>query len=327
MEQQCQPLEPPIVLERLARAFAEGYRCPDGGDGAGAAGARAAAAPWQDDSAGHPDVTEEWLALPGPGGQRIRVCVLRPAGAAGPLPVVLYLHGIGWTLGSATAHRRLIDDLVLGVDAAVVVPEYDRVPEARYPVAVEQGHTVAGWIADHGSQWQLDAGRMAVAGVSAGANLAAGVTLLAHRSGAARFRHQVLVCPVTDAAMDTPSYERFAEGYFLSRSTMKGFWQAYVPDPARRSESAASPLRAGASELAGLPPALVVTAEADVVRDEGEAYAARLREAGVPVVSVRYHGTVHGFVLFGALRESDASRAARTQMTDTLHVALHSGCS
>ncbi|MEV0874983.1 alpha/beta hydrolase [Streptomyces sp. NPDC049950] len=327
MERQGQPLAPPLVLERLARSFAERNRCPSAWVGSDVARARATAVAWQDGAAGHPDVTEEWLALPGPAGRRIRVCVLRPAGVTGPLPVVLYLHGIGWMLGSATAHRLLLADLVLGVDAAVVVPEYDRVPEARYPVAVEQGLAVAGWIADHGAQWQLDGGRMAVAGISAGANLAAGVTLLARRSAGIRFRHQVLVCPVTDSAMDTPSYGLFAEGFFLGRAAMSGFWEAYVPDPGRRSESAASPLRATAEELSGLPPALVVTAEADVVRDEGEAYAARMREAGVPVVSVRYQGTVHGFVLFGALRESHASRAARTQMTDTLHVALHGGFS
>ncbi|MGW2532603.1 alpha/beta hydrolase fold domain-containing protein [Streptomyces sp. NPDC001595] len=149
------------------------------------------------------------------------------------------------------------------------------------------------------------------------------LTLLARERGGVDLVHQVLVCPVTDAAMDTRSYRDYGEGFFLGGRAMRDFWEQYVPDPADRLRSTAAPLRATDAELAGLPPALVVTAEADVLRDEGESYAARLRQAGVSVVSVRYHGTVHGFPLFGALRGSDASKAARTQVMDTLHTALH----
>nr|BFE77576.1 hypothetical protein GCM10020093_001770 [Planobispora longispora] len=191
-------------------------------------------------------------------------------------------------------------------------------------MALEQCYTVARWIADNGAECHLDGERMAVAGTSAGANLAAATTLLANRRGGPRFVHQILVCPVTDAGMDTSSYRRFAEGYFLGRSAMRSFWQQYAPDPAQRAQITASPLRAAPQELTGLPPALILTAEADVLRDEGQAYAAKLREADVPVVSVCYHGTIHGFILFDALRGSDASQAARTQIMDTLHVALHS---
>jgi acetyl esterase/lipase len=277
-----------------------------------------------DSSGGDGDVTEEWLALPGGHGRRIRVRILRPADGDEPLPVVLFLHGLGWMLTDATAHRRLVTDLVLGADAAVVIPEYDRPPDARYPVAVEQTYTVARWVSEHGAECRLDGSRIAVMGVSAGANLATALALLAKQRGGVRLLHQILVCPVTDAAMDTPSYRRFADGYFLSRDAMRTFWQQYVPDHRERSRITASPLRATAGDLEGLPPALIVTAEADVVRDEGEAYAAGLREAGVPVVSMRYHGTVHGFILFEALRAGDASRAARIQAMDTLHTALHS---
>ncbi|MFI0813705.1 alpha/beta hydrolase [Streptomyces echinatus] len=317
-----QPWGASVVLEREAREFIRVHRCPAVLPGADPAPARAEVAPLVG-GGGLADVDEEWLALPGRRGERIRVRVLRPAGAAGPLPVVLFLHGLGWMLTDATAHDGLVADLTLGADAAVVVPEYDRTPEVRYPVALEQVYAVARWVGAHGGACGLDGGRLAVAGVSAGANLAAALALLASRRGGPRLAHQVLVCPVTDARMDTASYREFGDGYFLGREAMGQFWRQYVPDATDRLASTACPARATDEELAGLPPALVVTAEADVLRDEGESYAARLRRARVPVVSMRYHGTVHGFVLFDELRDSPAGRAARTQVLDTLHTALH----
>ncbi|WP_055700766.1 alpha/beta hydrolase [Streptomyces silaceus] len=327
------------VLERHTRVFAETYACPSwpesesesasgpgsepGSDDPALSRSRMAAL-WDGGGADDPDVEEEWLALPGHDGNRIRVRILRPAGADEPLPVVLYLHGLGWMLTDAYAHRRLLADLVLGADAAVVVPEYDTPRDARHPHAVERAYTVARWVAGHGAVCRLDGARMAVVGASAGAQLAAALTLVAHERGGPDFRHQVLVCPVTDSAMDTPSYRRFADGYFLGRAAMHGYWQQYAPDRESREHGTVSPLRAPVSKLHGLPAALVLTAEADVLRDEGEAYAARLREADVPVVSIRYQGTIHGFVLFDLLRGTEASRAARIQVTDTLHAALHS---
>ncbi|MFD4633740.1 alpha/beta hydrolase [Streptomyces sp. NPDC058284] len=322
------------VLERRTRAFAETYACPSsprsgtGSDDGSASGDPASArsrmaALWDGGGTDDPDVEEEWLALPGSDGNRIRVRILRPAGADEPLPVVLYLHGLGWMLTDAYAHRLLLADLVLGADAAVVVPEYDTPQDARHPHAVERAHTVARWVARHGAECRLDGARMAVVGASAGAQLAAALTLVARERGGPDFRHQVLVCPVTDAAMDTPSYRRFADGYFLGRDAMRGYWQQYAPDRESRAHGAVSPLRAPVSRLRDLPPALVLTAEADVLRDEGEAYAARLREADVPVVSIRYQGTIHAFVLFDLLRGTEVSRAARIQVTDTLHAALH----
>ncbi|MEU0743610.1 alpha/beta hydrolase [Streptomyces sp. NPDC006134] len=322
MKDDAQAHPPTLVLERRARAFVEAYRCPAHGEEPGTAASRARmAALWNGDG---PDeaVEEEWLALPACRGNRVRVRVLRPAGSDGPLPVVLYLHGLGWMLTDAYAHRRLVTDLVLGAEAAVVVPEYDRPADARHPAAVEQAYTVSRWIAGHGGEHGLDGTRMAVAGASAGAHHAAALTLLARGRGGPLFRCQVLICPVTDAAMDTPSYRQFADGYFLGRAAMDAYWQQYAPDPGTRRQGTVSPLRAPTHQLRGVPPALVLTAEADVLRDEGEAYAARLREADVPVVSVRYHGTIHGFVLFDLLRATDASRAARLQIMDTLHISL-----
>ncbi|MGW0998992.1 alpha/beta hydrolase [Streptomyces sp. NPDC002523] len=319
---EASPHRPP-ALEREAAEFVQRYTCPVVPRDEDPGPARQRVAPLLAGDGRHADVDEEWLALPGCEGGRVRVRILRPTCADGPLPVVLFLHGLGWMLTDATEHGLLLADLALGADAAVVVPEYDRVPEARYPVAVEQAYAVARWIADHGAEGGLDGQRIAVVGVSAGANLAAALTLLVKERGGVNLVHQVLLCPVMDAAMDTQSYRDFADGFFLGREAMRHFWDQYVPDPADRYRTTASPLRATDADLAGLPPALILTAEADVLRDEGENYAVRLRQAGVSVVSVRYHGTVHGFVLFDALRGSDTSRAARTQTVDTLHEALH----
>ncbi|MET8702993.1 alpha/beta hydrolase [Kitasatospora sp. NPDC004723] len=267
--------------------------------------------------------TEEWLALPcGPTG-RVPVQVTRPAGAADPCPVVLFLPGLGWSPGDATGHRRLVRELALGTDAAVVHVDYARAPGARYPVAVEQCYAVLRWIREHGHEIGLAGERVAAVGDSAGANLVAALTLLAGERGDVRLVQQVLVCPVTDADFDTPSYHRFAQGYFLHRDHMRRYWDAYLPDERRRREATAAPLRATLDQLAGLPPALVVTAEADVLRDEGEAYAARLRAAGVPVVATRYQGTVHGFLLLAGSCPTGTARAAMIQVVDTVHVALH----
>ncbi|MGX1135489.1 acetyl esterase [Streptomyces glaucescens] len=314
---------PPLVLERAAREFARAHVCPTVPVGSDPGPARAGVAELTGREIDRGQVSEEWLALPGDGGHRITVRILRPVDADEPLPVVLFLHGVGWMLTDASSHGRLVSDLVLGVDAAVVVPDYRRAPEARYPVAVEQVYAVAKWIADQGEDCRLDGDRIAVVGASAGANLAAALTLLAKERGGVRLVHQVLFCPATDALMNTSSYDDFADGYFLGREAMRHFWRQYVPDPADRRRITASPLRASDDELSGLPPALVVTAEADVLRDEGETYAARLRLAGVPVAAMRYHGTIHGFVLFDALRDTAAARAARVQTLDTLYTALH----
>ncbi|AUY53454.1 alpha/beta hydrolase [Streptomyces sp. CB01881] len=267
--------------------------------------------------------TAHWHTLPcGPTG-RVRVQVTRPAGAAGPSPVVLFLPGLGWSPGDAACYGRLVREFALGTDSAVVYVDYARAPTARYPVAVEQCHAVARWIHLHGHRIGLAGERMAAVGDSAGANLVAALTLLARQRGDVPLVHQVLLCPVTDADFDTPSYRRFATGYFLHRDHMRRFWDDYLPERRRRGEATAAPLRASLEQLAGLPPALVVTAEADVLRDEGEAYAARLREAGVPVVAMRYQGAVHGFLLLDALCPTGTARAALIQAVDTVHVALH----
>ena len=251
------------------------------------------------------------------------VRVVRPRGVAGPLPVILYVHGAGWVFGNAHTHDRLVRVLAAGANAAVVFPEYSLSPEAQYPTAVEQCYAVAAWAAAGGGGGDLDGSRLAVAGDSVGGNMAAAVTLLAQQRGGPRFAHQVLFYPVTDAAFDTESYRQFATGYFLRRDAMQWFWDQYAPDAARRAEPTASPLRATAEQLKGLPPSLVVTAEADVLRDEGEAYANNLRAAGVPVTAVRFQGIIHDFVMLHALAHTRAAEGALLLATQTLRAALH----
>jgi acetyl esterase/lipase len=253
------------------------------------------------------------LTVPGGPTGTVRVRIVRPAGATGVLPVILYVHGLGWVFGGPQTHDRLVRELAVGSGAAVVFPDYDLAPEARYPTQIEQVYAVADWIAMHGAEERLDAGRIAVAGDSVGGNMAAVTTILAKQRGGVRFAGQLLYYPVTDANFDTGSYHQFAEGYFLAREAMKWFWDQYTTDPAQRAEITASPLRASLEELSGLPEALVIVAEADVLRDEGEAYAAKLRSAGVPVTAVRYGGIIHDFVGLNPLRRTFAAEAAITQ--------------
>jgi len=215
-------------------------------------------------------------------------------------------------------------ELAAGVNAAVVFPDYSRSPEAHYPIAIEQNYATAQWIVNNGATRNLDASRIAVVGDSVGGNMSIALTMMAKERGGPRLAAQVLFYPVTDANFDTPSYQQFAEGYFLSRDGMQWFWDQYTTSEAQRNEITASPLRATTEQLAGLPPALVITGEADVLRDEGEAYARKLRTAGVPVTAVRYQGIIHDFVMLNALRETRAAEAAIKQAISFLSDALGS---
>jgi acetyl esterase/lipase len=265
---------------------------------------------------------EEWVTVPGGPTGAVKARIVRPAGASGVLPVIIYIHGAGWVFGNAHTHDRLVRELAAGADAAVVFPEYALSPEARYPVAIEQNYAVARWVVTDGAARGLDPARIAVAGDSVGGNMSAALTLMAKDRGDVPLAAQVLFYPVTDAAFDTGSYYQFATGYFLRRDAMQWFWDQYTTDPAQRAQITASPLRASTGQLAGLPPALVITAEADVLRDEGEAYAAKLRQAGVPVTAVRYQGIIHDFVMLNALRGTNAAGAAITQAAGYLRRAL-----
>ncbi|MDT0616025.1 alpha/beta hydrolase [Streptomyces lancefieldiae] len=322
MSQTFEPVQP--ELEPAAAAFAEATANPPYLFDLAPAEGRKAVDEVQSGDITKPDVDEEWITVSGGPTGSVRARIVKPAGAEGTLPVILYIHGAGWVFGNAHTHDRLVRELAVGANAAVVFPEYDLSPEARYPVAIEQNYAVAQWITAEGATKGLDGNRLAVAGDSVGGNMTAALTLMAKERGDVPLLQQVLFYPVTDAAFDTASYHQFATGYFLRRDGMQWFWDQYTTDEAERAQITASPLRATTEQLAGLPPALVITGEADVLRDEGEAYANKLRKAGVPVTAVRYQGVIHDFVMLNALRETHAAEAAINQAVAVLRTALHS---
>ena len=257
---------------------------------------------------------EDLIIDGGPSG-KVSIRILRPLNAPASLPVILYNHGAGWVFGNNLTHDRLIRELAVGANAAVVFPNYSLSPEAKYPIAIEECYAVLQWIAGKGAEKGLDPARIAVAGDSVGGNMSIAVSLMTKERRGPRIQLQLLFYPVTDASFDTDSYYQFAEGYFLRRDAMMWFWDQYTADPQQREEITASPLRASIEQLRGLPPTLLINAEADVLRDEGEAFANKLREAGVPVTAVRFQGTIHDFVMLNPLAQSKTARGAITLAT------------
>ncbi|MGX4733594.1 alpha/beta hydrolase [Kitasatospora griseola] len=268
------------------------------------------------------DVSHRTLKV-GPTGE-VNIRIVRPAGVSEKLPAVMYFHGGGWVLGNENTHDRLVRQIANGAKAAVVFVDYTPSPEARYPIAIEQAYAATKWVAEHGDEINVDGSRIAVAGDSVGGNMTAAVTLMAKQRSGPALREQVLFYPVTDADFGTPSYREFADGPWLTRKAMKWFWDAYAPNAKDREQILASPLRANLNQLAGLPKALVITDEADVLRDEGEAYAAKLRAAGNDITSVRYTGIIHDFAMLDALADTNAAEAAVDQANRFLYTGLHS---
>lgn len=266
-----------------------------------------------------PGVEEEPLDLPGgPGGM-----VLRPRGAVqGKLPAIVYFHGGGWVLGSDATHSHLLRTLCVTSGCAVVYVNYSRAPEARYPIALEECFSVLQHLTLGGGKHRIDSARLAVAGDSAGGNLATVTALLAHVRGLQMPRAQVLFYPVTSAGMDSASYEQFSEGPWLTRKAMQWFWDLYLAADGPRKSFEVSPLFALDSDLEALPETMLITAEADVLRDEGESYAKRLLAAGVPVTAMRYPGMIHDFVMLNALADAPAAKHAIQSAADFLRKAL-----
>ena len=225
-------------------------------------------------------------------------------------------------VGDKYGYDPTLRALANGSNSAVVFVDYTRSPEVRYPHANEEAYAATKWVAEHGPQINVDGSRLAVAGDSAGGNMAAAVSLLAKQRGGPNLALQVLLYPTLDVDFANPSYRQFSSGYFLETESMKWFWNHYAPDLPTRQESTACPLRASLEQLSGLPPALVVTAECDVLRDEGEAYARRLAQTGIEVTATRYLGTIHGFVTLNALSQTAAGRAAMAQTNAALRSAL-----
>ncbi|MGQ4513586.1 alpha/beta hydrolase fold domain-containing protein [Streptomyces sp. DW26H14] len=269
-----------------------------------------------------PAVDEEWVTVDAGAHGRVRTRIVRPKGAAGDLPVVLFIHGAGWVFGDENTHDRLVRELATGAGAAAVFPVYDRAPEAKYPTQIEQNYAVGKWVVEHGAEHGLDVSRVAVAGDSVGGNMATVLALMAKERGDVDLKAQVLLYPVANADFNTASYLQFADGHYLTRDGMIWFWDQYTADPKQRAEPYASPLLAPLEQLKGLPTTLVVTDEADVLRDEGEAYAARLREAGVDVTAVRVQGIVHDFMMLDSLRDCRATNVARELAVAALRKAL-----
>jgi acetyl esterase/lipase len=311
-----------VVLEPAAQRFADKAAQPPYLHDLGPSKGRTAIDDVQSDETDLSPADIEELKIPGGPSGQVSLRIVRPQNAPATLPVVLYVHGAGWVFGNGHTHNRLARQLAVGVQAAVVFPFFSLSPEAKYPTAIEEIYAVTTWLAEHGAEHGLDAERVAIAGDGTGGNMAAAVCLLTKTRAGPKFVQQVLFYPVTDANFDTESYKRFATGYGLSRDNMKWYWDQYVTDPSQRAEVTASPLRATKDQLAGLPAALVITGDADVLRDEGEAYASNLRQAGVRVTAVRFEGMIHDFVMLNALAKTEAAHSAMVLANNILREAF-----
>jgi acetyl esterase len=315
----------PLLAERLEPAaadFAEAaaagqpiYELPY-------ADARAVLAGVQADKveASAPTTTQDLVWHIGPTGA-VRIRIVRPADATGELPAILYYHGGGWVMGDRNTHDHLIRELAVQARAAVVFVEYDNAPEVRYPVNNEQAYAALEFVAANGATFGIDGSRLAVAGDSAGGNMAIAVTMMAKDRAGPQISHQLLFYPVTADVSDNPSYREFGNGPFLTRAAMDYFLEANYPAE-NRQDVLAFPLRATPDQLAGLPAATIIVAENDLLRDEGEAYGRLLIAAGVPVATTRFNATMHDFVMLNPLAASEPAKAAIAQGAARLRIAF-----
>lgn len=259
--------------------------------------------------------------IPGPNGE-VSIRIVRPEKSTGTLPCAMYFHGGGWVLGNKNTHDRLIREIANGANCAVVFVNYTPSPEAKFPQPIEEAYAATKYIAEHGKELKIDASHLTIVGESVGGNMTAAVALLAKERGGPKIALQVLLYPVTDANFNTESYHQFADGPWLTKPAMEWFWNAYCPDIAARKKHTASPLQATLEQLRNLPPALLITDENDVLRDEGEAYAHKLMQAGVPVTAVRYVGTCHDFMMLNPLAKTLACRSALSLVVAKLKEAF-----
>lgn len=242
----------------------------------------------------------------------LTVYIISPMRVKTPSNVIFYIHGAGWVYGSFHTHEKLVRELAARTGTILVFPEYSRSPEARYPVAIEQCYNVLCRIPELLGKlnFHMNPATLTVAGDSAGGNMAIALTLMAKDRRGPHIQKQLLYYPVTNACFCTGSYLKFAEGYYLYRKGMMWFWNQYTVSDCERNRITASPLRAKTEQLKNLPEAMILNGEADVLRDEGEAYARKLRDAEVAVTAIRFQGMIHDFVMLNSLNETKACRAA-----------------
>lgn len=260
----------------------------------------------------------ETRTIRGPDGDDLKVRVYRPEGT-GPFACGLYFHGGGWVLNTIDTHCDVVQRLAEAAGCVFVSVDYRLAPEHKYPAAVEDAYAALNWVVQNARDLQIDPARIAVSGDSAGGNIAAALCLMTRDRSGPPIAFQALIYPITDCDLERPSYVENADGYFLTTSQMRWFWNHYVSTPEQMRESYASPLRA--ASLRGLPPALILTAEFDPLRDEGEAFAAALREAGVPVELTRYDGLIHAFIK--RVDQFDAALQAIRQIGDAMKRQLN----
>lgn len=255
-------------------------------------------------------------------GRSVKLYIMKPAQMSGRPGVLLFIHGGVWIVGNFENHQRLLRDLVVGSGQIGVFVEYTPLPEAKFPTQLDQCYAALQWAARHAQEIGADGSRIAVVGNSVGGNMAAALSLMSKDRGGPRISFQALLIPAVDASVDTGSYHEYGTGRFLARDFMKYGWDLYAPDAKTRDNPYVSPLRASIDQLKGLPPALVITAENDPLRDEGEAYARKLKEAGVAVAAARYNGTIHDFVLLNEIRKVPSTEAAIDQINEGLRQHL-----
>ncbi|HME22355.1 MAG TPA: alpha/beta hydrolase [Acetobacteraceae bacterium] len=255
-------------------------------------------------------------------GRTVKLYIMKPEHVSGKPGVLLFIHGGVWIVGNFQNHQRLLRDLIVGSGQVGVFVEYTSLPAAKFPTQLEESYAALKWAAEHAGEFGADGSRIAVAGNSVGGDMSAALTLMTKDRNGPKISYQVLFIPATDASVDTESYREFGTDRFLTRAFMKYGWDLYAPDAKTRDNPYVSPLRASTEQLKGLPPALVITAENDPLHDEGEAYARKLKEAGVDVAAVRYNGTIHDFVLLNALRHVPSTEAAIEQASEGIRQHL-----
>lgn len=241
---------------------------------------------------------------------KVQTRIIKPENTKDKLPAILYIHGGGWIMGNKETHDMLIKKLALCTNSAVIFPEYTPSPEAHFPTAINQIYGVLEEIYRNGKEYNLETNKIIIAGDSAGGNMATAIAIKTKKENGPDLIAQILLYPVTNADMDTKSYENFKDGPWLSKKAMEWFWNAYAPNKKDRESIYISPLKASQDDLKNLPPALVITDENDVLRDEGEAYARKLEQSGVKVISIRINGTHHDFMLLNALIDTEPAKGA-----------------